>query len=116
MQIFNCKVRLNGNVLHEVPRLEVSAAEVILLQHIHGNDAVVGLKHINDDQRTNSFERNRLAEIYGEKRVKEVFGLSSLPLPAELSGFDGEDEEPEAEPARPRRQRRAEPLPADHLS
>lgn len=116
MQVFDCKVRLAGNVLNEVPKSGVSAPEVILLQHIHGNDAVVGLSLVSDTARRDAEERDRLNQEYGEKVVKEVFGITSLPLPTELSGY-GEDEEIDPkELVRRRVKRPAEPAPAGILS
>lgn len=110
MRVYSGKVRLAGNVYHEVPKTGMTAAEVILLQHIHGDDALVALKPEGNLSCKDAFERNRLQEIYGEDKVKTVFGISSLPLPQELSGFEDEAEDTKAEAPeavtfkRPRRQ------------
>jgi len=112
MQLYSGKVRLNGNVYHEVRKDGMSAAEVVLLQHIHGNDSVVDIAKDGETERRDPVERTRLMEIYGDDKVREVFGLSSLPLPQVLTGLDEDDD---AEPVRRRPRRLAEPTP-DPLS
>lgn len=87
MKLYECKVRLGGSVADEVRKPTVTAAEINLLQEIHGEDAVVEVRETshtatNDipghprfgKPRTEDDERDRLEAIYGEKLVGKVFG------------------------------------------
>lgn len=104
MKLFDCKVRLAGDVANEVLKRGISDAEITLLRAIHGNDAVVdvvdtkldALRHevvrdVNvslldaernkpipvvdgEVERTSAQERERLAFLYGERIVADVFG------------------------------------------
>lgn len=44
MKYYNCKVRLKGNVAHEVSKFSLSAPEVIILKHLHGDDGVLNIE------------------------------------------------------------------------
>jgi hypothetical protein len=75
VDLYDCAVRLGGNMLHTVPKTGINAWEVRLLAHIHGgNDAIadrkkVGIVTIADRQA----EYFRLARTYGSKAVQKVF-------------------------------------------
>jgi len=91
MDIFKCKVRLGGSVMNEVEKIAVTAPEVILLRAIHGGDAVVNLKRTGEKRAEHAVERDRLAEIYGERKVIEVFGPGHQALPTKVGGYSDED-------------------------
>lgn len=97
MDIYKCKVRLSGSLLNEVPKINVSAPEVIVLQHTHGSDAVVDLRKTGEKRADNFGERDRLASIYGFKVVGELFG----PQHRELPGVAPSYEAPKAEDVAP---------------
>ncbi len=112
--LYDCKVRLSGSVLNEVPRTNVSAAEIFVLRGIHGEDAVVDItdakirqkeetaraketgwapKH--PEARRQSAEREYLEFVYGEKIINELFGASFRSLPTKLAEVE-DDEAPVA--------------------
>lgn len=66
MQIGECKVRLNGDLLNVVPRSDITPPEVILLRAIHGEDSVIDIKQTGSDKRQHREEYDRLFEKYGE--------------------------------------------------
>lgn len=74
----------------------MSAAEVVVLRHIFGGGAVTDLYEVGE-RKTLSFaaERDRLEAQYGEKVLKDIFGVrgAGARLPREV-----EDIEPEPEP------------------
>lgn len=47
-QFYNCRVRLAGSLLNEVPKTGISAAEVHLLADQHGEDAIVDISVASD--------------------------------------------------------------------
>lgn len=77
MKLYSCRVRLHGNVLHEVKKTEVSAAEIKILRFLHGSDAVLDVTETGKANRTEAEERARLSEIY--TAYSEVEGMSSTP-------------------------------------
>ncbi len=75
MELFNCTVRLAGNVNHEVPRLNVTQREMQLLRDIHGADGVVNTKPAKQTtvERTDEEDLLLLAKQYGKARVEACF-------------------------------------------
>jgi len=67
MQICECEVRLGASVQHTVLKSEVTPAEILILQAIHGQDAVVGIKPKKMDKRPNADELERLHNLYGRE-------------------------------------------------
>ena len=95
MKFYQCKVRLDGSVSNEVSKINVTAAEIMMLRMVHGgSDAVVDIKETGDDHRTNEEERMRLRHEYrdfigktpkGElDPMMSLFGPDHLPLPTEI--------------------------------
>ena len=117
MQTYDCTVRLSGDMRSEVFKSGVTAAEIMVLNHVHGGEAegeeeneftgepVVKIKPDGFISRTHKAERRRLVGIYGAKRVKEVFGppamasrlprvLKDIPdVAGESDSGDGDDTE-----------------------
>ncbi|MEP3483313.1 MAG: hypothetical protein ABJP25_02785 [Sneathiella sp.] len=91
MQLYDGTVRLSGSVLNEVPKTEMTAAEVLLLVNIHGSGSVVRLIRRKMDKRNHSDERERLGKKYGERRVVALFGTNMQKLPIELEGIDSRE-------------------------
>ena len=53
MQLYDATVRLSGNPMQEVPKQNLTAPEVMLLQKIHGGvDAVVRIAKRKMDKRS----------------------------------------------------------------
>ena len=100
MKTYSCKVRLGGSVMHEVPKDEVTAAEVTILRYIHGDDAVLEIKPVGDIDRSDVAELDRLRETYGQTGdgdvisprkdiVSKLFGIgATAALPKALPGIE----------------------------
>lgn len=97
MQLYSAKVRLKGDLYNEVSKTALSAAEILLLQHIHGADSVVGITPTGDDpDRMISAERDRLSITY-PKYVDKVFPAHAT-LPRTFGNFIAEDPAPSKGP------------------
>lgn len=98
MQILNCVVRLSGDVTNESVKNGVTAPEVMLLQHLHGHDAVRSIQPTVMDKRGHREERARLIMTYGDRVVTELFGGPHLRLPIQLvDDLDDESDDDESE-------------------
>lgn len=85
MQFYSAKIRLSGSLNNEVRREDLTAAEIGVLRHLHGETALVEIEAAaGSSDRSDAVERLRLVGVYGEKTVKEVLGTSVHPLPKEL--------------------------------
>lgn len=92
MQYYKAKVRLAGSTMNEVEKI-FSAPEILVLQYIHGVDAI-GSVTFHEEKRTNlREEKERLKGMYDQALVKRdqsidtIFGpLGSVPerLPEDL--------------------------------
>jgi hypothetical protein len=92
-ETYNCAVRHNGNLLHEVPLTGITSKELVLLKAIHGADAIVRVvKTEQVVEREEQEELFRIAEKYGSRddaeamarsrqRVERLFSVT-------LNGFD----------------------------
>ena len=73
MQFANIMLALGGDRGTTVPKTEMSASEIAVLQLIHGKDAVFDVEPVKVDdekaKRTSRQEIQRLTEIYGRARV-----------------------------------------------
>lgn len=65
MQICTCEVRLNDSAAHTVTKVGVTPAEILILQAIHGASAVVDIRPVQQDRRSNNDEWDRLQATYG---------------------------------------------------
>jgi hypothetical protein len=94
MDIYSGKIRLAGDMRNEVRRAGMTAPEVILLQRIHGPDAVLELEKMGSEKRNHQEERQRLYLDYpaaintDAKRhyVEELFGPNHNDLPTSVPG------------------------------
>lgn len=109
MKLYSIKVRLGGNVMNEIRKDEVTAAEIAILRILHGNDAVLEIAAIGDAARDDEEELDRLRAIYddglgaieprGSVTVDRLFGMAPLP-----DSIRSEAEMPtRRRPGRPRR-------------
>lgn len=90
MKLYDCKVRLGGSLYNEVPKAGVTAAEIHLFRHIHGTDAVVEIYEAGKNAATQSQERERLIETYGEGlRAQQINKTSPTQALAEIFGIAG---------------------------
>lgn len=96
MQHFNAKVRLGGSPMNEVLKADISAAEVQVLQALHGHDAVVDLEWVGDKDLSAGEVDEVIATRYGNSKIGEppqpvieaVFGRARN-YPKELPRFEG---------------------------
>lgn len=108
MQLYDCKLRLGGAVTNEIRKYKITAAEIMFLRALHGEDAVVDVKAAGSDKRSHAEERARLKEIYfapaltTDERNKtkmelfrNLFGHDSMDLPVKLPDMEGIAPEPE---------------------
>ena len=93
MDVYSCRLRLKGSLLNTVNKDAVTAAEIMLLDHIHEGDnpAVYDIQKIGEAQRSDRTERQRLSMLYGEMMgrsgeqvVASVLGAGNAPLPQSL--------------------------------
>ena len=96
MHLYNCKVRLGGSLYNEVPKPEITAAEITVLRVIHGDDSVVDIEPAGENKKLSSLKvRSELALQYG-KALRGIEGVGSLngvfgvagELPPSLPGFE----------------------------
>jgi hypothetical protein len=92
MHYYNAKVRLAGSTMNEVQKI-FSAPEILVLQYIHGVDAIVNVSFHRKEQVNLREEKSRLKGLYDQALVKRdqsidtIFGpLGSVPeqLPSDL--------------------------------
>ena len=92
MQYYKAKIRLAGSTMNEVQKV-LSAPEILVLQYIHGVDAIVQVKHIKTERVNLREEKERLKGLYDQALIKRdqsidtIFGpLGSVPeqLPTDL--------------------------------
>ena len=68
MQTANAIVNLAGDAGQQVPKTDLTPAEVAILLAIHGNDAVHSIEIGEDVERSNRTELDRLHGIYGQSK------------------------------------------------
>jgi hypothetical protein len=101
MQLYTCTVRLNGSMLNEVQKADVTAAEIKVLKAIHtapdaGVESIIKIVATRSVDRSDDEERARLDEIYGEavanneriRSLDRVLGFEGTPLPKTINGVD----------------------------
>ncbi len=101
MQYYAGKVRLGGSPLNEVPKDALSAPEVIILQHIHGSDAIVDLRPVKSGRveslaalRDELDMKYRPALASRNLSITHLFGPDHQPLPTHVPGvsFEADNE------------------------
>lgn len=92
-------LRLDGNVYNEVEKAKMSAAEVMVLRKLHGNDAFRDLHETGNDKSNYDEEREKLMRIYvadgklesrskfNEQNFVMMFGPAHMKLPERLIEF-----------------------------
>lgn len=102
MQLSNINLRLGGSPMHVIHKQGVTPAEILVLQRIHGNDAVVDVRPTKiDKNRRHAEEFDRLAHLYDrgagvetpdtdqKSILKELFpgAMKKLPVSLKEIGF-----------------------------
>lgn len=97
MEIYNAKILLGGSRDNEARKTFITAAEVAVLRHIHGQDSVLELAHVGTCKDLKGKQaREILAVAYGAedngpggpKILKDIFGPESAALPTEVEGVE----------------------------
>lgn len=118
MKLYQCKLRLAGNVNNEVLKTDVTAAEIEVLREIHGSDAVLDIVQTGENKLDSAKERARLKRIYASEEslssqslgkrmamLRNLFGHDRLELPNDVvdpaDRIEDEDEEIEAAEDKP---------------
>lgn len=118
-QLLECMVALAGdeqNIVHRSSDTPVTYPELLVLQYIHGDDAVSDVHELGTDERDNQSELDRLRVTYNAAAVKDVFPGANPKLPVGDRRF-----QPRTAPTPPKRKiaptrDRAEPAPVDGLA
>lgn len=75
MQLANCLLSIGGDDGNTVPKFGVTAAEIPVLQRLHGEAAVKDIEPAGEVQRTHREELARLHERYGKVEGNPVAAL-----------------------------------------
>ena len=73
MKTYNVNVRLGGNILHSVPRNNITERELYLLAQIHGSDAIINQVEVGEVDVNEKILDFQLAREYGRKVVETNF-------------------------------------------
>lgn len=85
MRFYKCKVRLSGSRDNEVPKTGMTAADIVLMEAIHGPDSVTNIiPDGRDDKLTKAGVLERVSAIYPSKVIKETFPGGSHLIPEEI--------------------------------
>tara|TARA_X000000368_G_scaffold48050_2_gene34327 strand:+ start:7249 stop:7680 length:432 start_codon:yes stop_codon:yes gene_type:complete len=78
--ICSCVVALGGDVRQTVPKPIVTVPEILLLQSIHGGDAITNIIITGQEKRTDESIRDELGVMYKDDVVNALFGnFNDLP-------------------------------------
>ena len=69
----NCNVAIGGDSRAVVNKPYCTVAEVLLLQSIHGQDAVTNIRVYDSMETDDTQERDRLGNFYGDDKVIALF-------------------------------------------
>lgn len=102
MEIYDCKVLLGGSRDNEVRKRAITAAEVLMLKYLHGDDHVIEVKHVGTSEIDNAQVRDMLALTYADGAdpktapiLREVFGPPTMPLPTRVDGVTHKSKSPD---------------------
>ena len=91
MQLYSCHVRPGGLVTHEVPKYDVSPAEIQLLRSMHGADAVLYITPTTEIKTSPRAVKEDLVMRYKKPAVDAAFGAFNS-VPMELPEAPSEEE------------------------
>lgn len=105
-KLYSCKLRLEGSVLNEVPKDEITAAEIMMFRGLHGADAIVNIVEVGEKSVSDAAERTRVHEQFlnpldapprlraKTEMFRNLFGHDTLPLPKALAeDVEAEDDD-----------------------
>lgn len=95
MYRYAAKIRIGGSVMNEIRKDNMSAAEVIILRQLHGNDAVLEIKETKDNAEDKDEREDLRIKYVGANTSVErtridfnrMFGPDHVPLPKRLPEF-----------------------------
>ena len=90
MEYHFSSLAIGGDITHVIAKDFVTAAEIVMLRHIHGDHAVTNIKPTGSFDHDSDAERNRLGELYDDATVEQVFGKYG-DLPSTLAAAKIED-------------------------
>ena len=109
-KLYSCKLRLEGSVLNEVPKNEITAAEIEMFRALHGGDAIVNIVEVGEKTASDAAERERIkAKFINPARdapprlkaktemFRNMFGHDTLPLPRALTVAEETEDEAEVD-------------------
>lgn len=85
MEMYRAEVCLGGLITNTVVKEEVTAAEIVILRGIHGDDAIKSIKPLGNKNRTYQKEFDRLQRAYGKAKVAKSFPGARPILPQKLA-------------------------------
>lgn len=85
MDIYKGEVLLGGSLMNTVHRNDLTAAEILILRAVHGDDAVRGLEFLEQKNRQYQLEYDRLVKKYGRRKVESSFPGARPVLPQSLT-------------------------------
>lgn len=91
MRSYNCLVNVGKEHLTTVQKLGTTAAEILVLRAIHGEDAVLDIRKGKMDKRAHAEEYARLQGLYGGTKVRigDDETASNVPVLVSLFGPAG---------------------------
>lgn len=72
-EIYSCCVAIGGDIRSVVHKSTVSVAEILVLQHVHGPDAVTMIKPVGSVTTSTDEQRDELGRAYGDEKIVELF-------------------------------------------
>jgi hypothetical protein len=93
---YTAKIRLGNSVTNEIRKENISAAEIMILQRLHGGDAVLDIKEGKNDNSPYLDERENLYRRYSRALSRlepsitfdQMFGPAHIELPSRLPSLD----------------------------
>ena len=77
MYYYKTTLRLNGSTVNEVVKI-VSAPELLVLQYVHGSDAITRVKYVKQAKVRMMEEKQRLKALYDNALVKREQSIDSI--------------------------------------
>lgn len=85
MQTYKAEILIGGLLTNTVIRPGLTASEIMILRHIHGDDAVRGIVVQGNKNIEYQKEYDRLLKRYGKKKLTAVFPGARPVLPEKLA-------------------------------
>lgn len=85
MELYKAEVCIGGLLTNTIIKNDITAAEILILRNIHGDDAVRSIKTLGEVNREYNKEYERLLFTYGRKKVQAAFPGNRPVLPQKLA-------------------------------